>query len=80
MFEGLLQPTHLVLILAVVLIFFGPGKLPSLGKALGESVRELRRSSVEPLEATAQAGSPAAAAAPLPSTAPTDEMVIQPEQ
>ncbi|MBF6613837.1 MAG: twin-arginine translocase TatA/TatE family subunit [Chloroflexi bacterium] len=42
MFEGLLQPTHLALILVLVLVIFGPGKLPQLGKALGESVRELR--------------------------------------
>ncbi len=44
MFEGLLQPTHLVLILAIVLIIFGPGKLPGLGKAIGQSIRELRES------------------------------------
>ena len=35
MFEGILQPTHLVLILLIVLIIFGPGKLPELGKTLG---------------------------------------------
>jgi sec-independent protein translocase protein TatA len=43
MIEGLLQPTHLFLVLAVALIVFGPGKLPDLGKALGESVRELKK-------------------------------------
>ena len=43
MIEGLFQPTHLFLVLAVALIVFGPGKLPDLGKALGESVRELMK-------------------------------------
>jgi len=43
-FDGILQPTHLILILVIVLIIFGPGKLPELGKALGESIRELRAS------------------------------------
>ena len=43
MIEGLFQPTHLFLVLAVALIVFGPGKLPDLGKALGESVRELKK-------------------------------------
>lgn len=42
-FEGLLQPTHLILILIVVLIIFGPGKLPEVGKAMGKTVSEFRR-------------------------------------
>jgi sec-independent protein translocase protein TatA len=44
MFEGLMQPSHLLIILVIVLIIFGPGKLPELGKALGQGVRELRES------------------------------------
>ena len=44
MFEGILQPTHLILILAIVLIIFGPGKLPELGKTLGSGIREFRDS------------------------------------
>lgn len=47
MFEGILQPTHLVLILAIILIVFGPGKLPQLGKTLGQSIRELRSASAD---------------------------------
>ena len=43
MFEGLLQPVHLILILILVLIVFGPGKLPEVGSALGKGIRELRR-------------------------------------
>jgi len=39
MFEGILQPMHLILILAIVMIFFGPKKLPALGRGLGESIR-----------------------------------------
>lgn len=39
MIEGLLQPMHLLLILGIALIIFGPQKLPELGKALGESIR-----------------------------------------
>ncbi len=44
MFEGIFQPTHLILILAIVLIIFGPGKLPMLGKTLGAGIREFRDS------------------------------------
>jgi len=44
MFEGLFQPTHLLIVLIIVLIIFGPGKLPDLGKALGQGIREFRES------------------------------------
>ena len=40
--EGLLTPTHLLIILAIVLILFGPGKLPDLGKGLGKGIREFK--------------------------------------
>ena len=39
MFEGLLQPMHILLILGIVLIVFGPSRLPELGRGLGESIR-----------------------------------------
>ena len=44
MFAGALQPWHLVLILVIVLIVFGPGKLPDLGKSLGKSISEFKKS------------------------------------
>jgi sec-independent protein translocase protein TatA len=40
---GALQPGHLLVILAIVLIIFGPRKLGDLGKSLGEGMRELRK-------------------------------------
>jgi sec-independent protein translocase protein TatA len=40
--EGLLQPTHLFFILLIVLIIFGPGKLPDLGRGLGKGIREFK--------------------------------------
>ena len=43
MLEGLLQPMHLILVLAVVLIVFGPGKLPETGKALGHAIRDFKK-------------------------------------
>jgi sec-independent protein translocase protein TatA len=39
MFEGLLQPMHLLVIFGIALLVFGPKKLPELGKGLGESIR-----------------------------------------
>jgi sec-independent protein translocase protein TatA len=39
MFEGLLQPMHLMVIAGLALLILGPKKLPELGKGLGESIR-----------------------------------------
>ncbi len=37
--EGLFQPMHLLVILIICLLIFGPGKLKDLGKGLGEGIR-----------------------------------------
>jgi TatA/E family protein of Tat protein translocase len=41
---GALQPGHLIVILLVVLIIFGPGKLTEIGGQLGRGVREFHES------------------------------------
>jgi sec-independent protein translocase protein TatA len=41
-FEGLFQPTHLLLILGIALLVFGPKKLADLGKGLGDGIRGFR--------------------------------------
>jgi sec-independent protein translocase protein TatA len=43
MFEGLLQPMHLLLILVIALVVFGPKKLPEIGKGLGEAIRGFKK-------------------------------------
>jgi sec-independent protein translocase protein TatA len=43
MFRGLFQPMHLLIILVIVLIIFGPGKLPELGAGLGKSIRGFKK-------------------------------------
>jgi sec-independent protein translocase protein TatA len=43
-FEGLLQPMHLVVILLIALVVFGPRKLPELGKGLGQAIRGFKES------------------------------------
>ena len=44
MFTGILQPTHLIILLAVALIFLGPKRLPDAGRALGQGLREFKDS------------------------------------
>jgi sec-independent protein translocase protein TatA len=39
MLEGLFQPTHLIVILVIALLLFGPKKLPELGQGLGKGIR-----------------------------------------
>ncbi len=45
--RGLFQPLHLLLILAIVLIIFGPGKLPEIGEGLGKSIRGFKKAMSE---------------------------------
>lgn len=44
MVTGLLQPTHLIIILVIVLIVFGAGKISTIGGAVGQSVKEFKES------------------------------------
>ena len=43
MFEGLFRPMHLLVILFIVLIIFGPGKLPEIGEGLGKSIKSFKK-------------------------------------
>jgi len=45
---GLIRPMHLLVLLVVVLIIFGPGKLPELGSAIGKAIRGFKKSMEEP--------------------------------
>ena len=46
-----LQPTHLVIILVVALLIFGPSRLPEVGRALGKMINEFRSSTQEAAKA-----------------------------
>jgi TatA/E family protein of Tat protein translocase len=46
-FEGLLQPTHLIIILVICLVVFGPGRLGDVGRELGRGVRTFKKSMSE---------------------------------
>ncbi len=63
--------TELILILFIVLIIFGAGKLPQLGEGLGKAIKGFKKSVHEAdaieAEAQAQAQAPMQAANALPS-------------
>lgn len=42
MLEGIFQPMHLLVILFIALLVFGPKKLPELGKGLGDGIRAFK--------------------------------------
>lgn len=49
MFEGMFQPMHLLVVLGIALLLFGPKKIPELGKGLGEGIRGFK-SALQPQE------------------------------
>jgi sec-independent protein translocase protein TatA len=87
--------TELILILFIVLIIFGAGKLPQLGEGLGKAIKGFKKSVHEAdaieAEAQAQAGAPqgeplqvanqpAGAAMAAPSAVPQGAAVPPPSQ
>src|SRR5271169_73456 len=40
--EDLIKPWHIILILIVAVLVFGPGKLAGLGKSLGEGIKSFK--------------------------------------
>jgi sec-independent protein translocase protein TatA len=54
MLEGLLQPSHLLLIALVAILVFGPSKIPELGKGLGEGIKNFKKGMKEATEAVKQ--------------------------
>jgi sec-independent protein translocase protein TatA len=59
MFEGLFQPTHLLVIFGIALLVFGPKKIPELGKGIGEGIRGFK-SAVKEKEEEKPANAPIA--------------------
>jgi sec-independent protein translocase protein TatA len=62
MIEGLLQPTHLLIILVVALFIFGPKKLPELGQGLGKGIRSFKDSMRQATEEPEKVDAPPPAA------------------
>ncbi len=71
------HPIWIAVILVIVLIIFGPGRLPELGGAVGKAMREFRKASSELTNEVTSAAhvTPAAPPAPPapPAPAPTAE-------
>jgi sec-independent protein translocase protein TatA len=55
MFAGLASPTHLIIVLAIILLLFGAKRIPELAKGLGTGIKELREGISTGNEAEAEA-------------------------
>jgi sec-independent protein translocase protein TatA len=44
-------PWELILVLVILFIILGPGKLPEVGRSLGRGIKEFRKSSEQKAEA-----------------------------
>lgn len=85
---GSLGFTELILILFIVLIIFGAGKLPQLGEGVGKAIKGFKKSvneaeavdleaqNVADQQAQAQASPQGADAVPPPAPAPQSEQAV----
>ncbi|MCS7001650.1 MAG: twin-arginine translocase TatA/TatE family subunit [Dehalococcoidia bacterium] len=70
-------PFELIILLVIVLLIFGPGKLPQLGQQLGRGIRQFRKAQSEmdvtetSPQAKAAVKSETPATAATPTTGPT---------
>ncbi len=42
MFTGLASPSHLIIVLVIILLLFGAKRIPELAKGLGTGIKEFR--------------------------------------
>ncbi len=75
---GSLGFTELILILMIVLIIFGAGKLPQLGEGLGKAIKGFKQSvhEADAIEADAQAAAQQSAAPQTVTAAPTQNATL----
>jgi sec-independent protein translocase protein TatA len=75
MFSGLESPMHLLVVLIIAMLVFGPKKLPELGKSLGHGIRGFKDSlegkDEAPAEQVVDVTAATAAAEPAAVTAAT---------
>lgn len=76
MVGDILQPTHLLFILVIALLVLGPKRLPEVGRAVGNTLRDFRQAvSGESFEHHEETVTPVSVEAPQPATTVTAEPV-----
>ena len=67
---GNIGPGELILLLVIILVIFGPGRLPEIGNAVGKGIREFRKAATDVTDA-AKIDAPPATPAPPTAAAST---------
>lgn len=71
---------YIVIFLVIVLIIWGPGKLPDVGAGLGKAIKEFRKASTEVRETIVNStAEPVAPAAPAPAAPVPPPAAVQPQ-
>jgi len=73
--DGILAPWHWAILIAVILLVFGPRKLPELGSSLGKSIAGFKKGLSETQEELKSAVADTAAEQPAPVTAAAAAMI-----
>lgn len=83
-------PLEIILLLVIVLVIFGPKRLPQLGRQMGRGMKEFKDSVTgdsknddddeAPQGHAALASAPEAPAAPVPPAAATPEPAVPPQR
>ncbi len=69
---------ELLIVLAIIVVVFGAGRLSEVGSALGKSIRDFRRTASEPEQQEATADSSAASAAGVSTAEPASVATAEP--
>lgn len=76
---GLFEPQHLIIILVIALVIFGPGKIADLGGTLGRGIRDFKKAMNEETPPSPAVVTPAASEPePLGPTAAASS--VQPQR
>jgi sec-independent protein translocase protein TatA len=75
--SGLLSPLHVAIVIAAVVLIFGPKRLPEISRSLGRGIRDFKEG-VSPVKVDAHAPPPAPAAPPVAPHAPDGEDAAPP--
>jgi len=79
-----MHPWYLIILLAIILIIFGPGKLPDLGGAIGRGIREFQKSSSQITEevknAVAEREPTSSTTTATATPTPTESSTAEPEK
>jgi sec-independent protein translocase protein TatA len=87
MFGDLLSPMHIIVLLLVALLIFGPKRLPEIGQGVGKAIRDFKdtvngvtkpsEGSTPPVPATVTASPATAPEALTPEASPATSQEVQ---